>query len=145
MSDRWPQVVRQSIFWPCKPSCRRRKNGIPRLDALAQGFSDLGLTADGQHCRELASPMATTLFRIQKPPKEVQAEIPQTLPEKERELRLSLRKLQDEYAAELYTLSRKALRAGYPSYAFQIVQEIVRHNPDHVAAPADPGIRAAHE
>ena len=42
--------------------------------------------------------------------------------------------LQDKYAAELYVLCRKAQRAGYPGYAFRILEEVIRQNPDHAAA-----------
>jgi Protein of unknown function (DUF1570) len=105
-----------------------------RLDALSQGFSDLGLSDDAEHCRALARPMATGLFRVQKPPRDVQPEIPASLSDKERDLRVSLRKTEQEYAADVYQLSRKALRAGFSSYAFQLIQEVVRQDPDHAAA-----------
>src|SRR5262249_20930707 len=55
------------------------------LDGLAQDFTDLGLTQDAKICQELATPLSTALFRIQKPPKEKRGELPPSLPEKERD------------------------------------------------------------
>jgi hypothetical protein len=111
-----------------------QKQHAARLVPVAQGFSDLGLADEAKHCRALAAPMETVLFRVNKLPKEVQPEISLSLPERERELRESLRQIEEHYAADLYSFCRKALRAGYPSYAYQIVEEVVRHNPDHPAA-----------
>src|SRR6202451_2417581 len=110
------------------------KQHAARLAVLAQGFSDLGLADEATRCRELAAPMERALFRMKKLPKEVQSEIPPSLPDRERELRGELRQVEEQYASDLYLLCRKALRAGYPSFAFQIVQEVVRHNPDHPAS-----------
>jgi hypothetical protein len=111
-----------------------QKQHAARLDPVRQGFADLGLAEDAKRCRELAAPMETALFRVVKPPKEVQPEIALTLPDKERELRVNLRQIEEHYASDLYVLCRKALRAGYPNYAFQILAEVVRQNPDHAAA-----------
>jgi hypothetical protein len=111
-----------------------QKQHSARLDAFAQDFADLGLAAEAQNCRELAAPLSTVLFRVQKPPKEKHREIPQSLPEKERELRVSFRDVQSKYAAELYRLSKKALSAGYPSFAYALVQEVVRQDSDHANA-----------
>jgi Protein of unknown function (DUF1570) len=108
-----------------------QKQHAARLDALGQEFTDLGLTERAQQCRELAAPISTALFRVQKLPKEKQAEIPAAVPAKERDLRVTLRDVQSRYATELYRLSRKALSAGYPSYAYGLVQEVVRQDPDH--------------
>jgi hypothetical protein len=111
-----------------------QKQHSARLDAFAQDFADLGLTQDAQNCRELGAPFSTALFRMQKPPKEKRKEIPQSLPEKERELRVNFRDVQSKYATELYRLSKKALSAGYPSYAYALVQEVVRQDSDHPGA-----------
>lgn len=111
-----------------------QKQHAAELVVIRQGFADLGLNADAKHCRELAAPMEASLFRVVKLPKKVQPEMPAGLPEKEHEVRVSLRDLQEKYAADLYVLCRKALRAGYPSYAFRILEEVVRQNPDHATA-----------
>ncbi|HET6325492.1 MAG TPA: DUF1570 domain-containing protein [Planctomycetaceae bacterium] len=110
------------------------KKHAARLDAFAQEFTDLGLKHEADTCHELAAPLSTALFRIQKPPKEKQRELPKSLPEKEHDLRVDFRDAQVKYAAELYRLSRKALSAGYPSYAYALVQEVVRQDSDHASA-----------
>jgi Protein of unknown function (DUF1570) len=111
-----------------------QKQHAAKLIVIRQEFADLGLNSDARHCRELAAPMEASLFRVVKLPKNVQPEIPAGLPDKEHELRVSLHDLQDKYAAELYLLCRKVLRAGYPSYAFRILEEVIRQNPDHAVA-----------
>jgi Protein of unknown function (DUF1570) len=111
-----------------------QKQHSARLDGFAQDFADLGLTQDTQNCRELGAPFSTALFHVQKPPKEKRKEIPQSLPEKERELRVNFRDVQSKYATELYRLSKKALSAGYPSFAYALVQEVVRQDSDHPGA-----------
>jgi hypothetical protein len=111
-----------------------QKQHEAQLDAFAQDFADLGLSSEATKCRELAQPISTALFRVQKPPKEKEGEIPQSLPEKERELRVKFRDVQSKYANELYRLSKRALAAGYPSYAYSLVQEVVRQDSDHAAA-----------
>jgi hypothetical protein len=110
-----------------------QKQHAARLDALAQDFTDLGLADAAQQCREL-TPLSTALFRVQKLPKEKQPDLPSSLPEKERDLRLTFRDVQAKYAADVYRLSRKALAAGYPSFAYGLVQEVVRQDPDHASA-----------
>lgn len=111
-----------------------QKQHAARLDAFAQDFADLGLQQESRQCRELATPPSTEVFRVQKPPKEKQPEIPLSVPEKERDLRVRFREAQSKYAADLYRLSRRALAAGYPSYAYGLVQEVVRQDTDHANA-----------
>ncbi|MCH8830069.1 MAG: hypothetical protein IID45_10885, partial [Planctomycetes bacterium] len=73
-------------------------------------------------------------FRFETLPRKVQSEIPRTLPEDERIWRIDLRKAQRDYANSLYALSRRALRAGFSSYAYQLIREVGRNNSDHIAA-----------
>jgi Protein of unknown function (DUF1570) len=108
-----------------------QKQHSARLDAIAQDFADMGMAVEARQCRELAAPFSTALFHVQKLPKEKQAEIPLSLPEKERELRVTFRDVQAHYASDLYRVSRKALAAGYPSYAYGLIQEVVRQDSDH--------------
>jgi hypothetical protein len=111
-----------------------QKQHATRLDVVRQGFADLGLAEEAKQCRDLAASMQTALVRVVKPPKHLRPEISPALPEKERGLRISFLDIEDQYAADLYVLCRKALRAGYPNYAFQILLEVIRQNPDHKVA-----------
>ncbi len=75
---------------------------------------------------------ATETDQVKEPlPEEVQPEISRDLPADERYCRTQLRFQQREYAKELYLLSRRALNAGFPSYAYQLVTEVARNDPDH--------------
>ncbi|MBM81939.1 MAG: hypothetical protein CMJ78_15305, partial [Planctomycetaceae bacterium] len=75
-------------------------------------------------------------FRKQSLPKAVQAEIAASLPAVERYWQVQLRQRRKDYASKLYLLSRRALKAGLPSYAYTIVQDLARHDPDHRSARA---------
>jgi hypothetical protein len=108
-----------------------QKQHAAKLIVIRQGFADLGLNAEAKRCRELGAPLDASLFRVVRLPKNIQPEIPAGLPDKEHELRVSLHDLQEKYAADLYVLCRKVLTAGYPSYAFRILEEVVRQDPDH--------------
>ena len=67
-------------------------------------------------------------------PVQVQPEIPTNLPPAENAVRIRLRKLQSDYAINLFALSRKALKEQHPSLAFQLVSEILMQIPDHPQA-----------
>ena len=60
--------------------------------------------------------------------------LPQDLPPDERYWQAQLRFHQQEYAIELYALSRQALGAGHVSFAVDLVREIVRYDSDHKQA-----------
>ena len=83
-------------------------------------------------------------------PKEVQAEIPLSLPSEERAWRMQLKKAETDYAQQLYLLSRRVLYAKFPGFAFQLVREAATFDPDHAqdeknlaAAYADPAAMEA--
>lgn len=67
-------------------------------------------------------------------PTDVQPEIPLSLPDDERAWKTRLRVEREKYAHDLYLLSRRALRAGFPSYAYLLVREVARNDLDHRAA-----------
>lgn len=64
-------------------------------------------------------------------PRQVQKDLPLNLPPAERRWRLKLRSLQEQQANSLFLLSRKALHAGLPTYAYDLIQETAFHDPDH--------------
>ncbi len=61
-------------------------------------------------------------------------EIPDDLSPQDRQWQVELRARRKDYAKDLYLLSRRALNAGYPGFAFDLVREIVAHDPDHERA-----------
>lgn len=81
--------------------------------------------------RELATKPDTRIFRTQTLPATARPKIPATLPDDEKSWRTELQQLRSDFARDLYLLSRRALMTGYPSYAWQLVQETARQDPDH--------------
>lgn len=73
-------------------------------------------------------------LRVDKLPGEVQPEIPADTPEDERQWRTQLRKIEKDYAKDLYVQARGALIQGFPTYAYDLVREVTLHDPDHQQA-----------
>ncbi len=73
-------------------------------------------------------------IRLSSLPRHVAAEIPLDLAPEARHWRTQLQYQRQEYAKQLYLLSRRALHAGFPSYAFDLIRELILHDPDHARA-----------
>ncbi|MFV0443530.1 MAG: hypothetical protein ACK5Q5_08160 [Planctomycetaceae bacterium] len=67
-------------------------------------------------------------------PETVQPDIPFGLPDVEARWRIELRKAQQDYARDVYSLAQRALREGLQSHAFHMIREVAFHNPDHEQA-----------
>ena len=111
----------------------RRKLEITLTD-YARFCDRKGLAQEAARVRKLLKAGTTQTFRIDSLPEKVQPDIPANLPDDERTWSIQIRHAQKEYAKELYILSRRALYAGFPSYAYRLVREIVIHDPDHKSA-----------
>lgn len=91
--------------------------------------------------QEQLDSLATEIRKLKLPPEmlgstdklptHVQPDLPSNLPQAENAARIRLRKLQSDYAINLYGLSRKALKEQQTSLAFQLISEVLVHNPDH--------------
>ena len=112
---------------------RLYKRFVADLDKIARSCEQKNLTAEAERIRRLAVPAGTDLFTIEELPKTVQPPIPVSLPEDEM-WRRPLRYTRQRYAKDLYLLSRRVLHAGYPSYAYKLVREVARQDPDHKSA-----------
>ena len=84
--------------------------------------------------RKSAEPVDTSELRLAPLPRQTQEPLKANLEPDERFWRAQLRSHNQDYAKELYALSRQALNAGHVSFAFDLVREIVLHDSDHVAA-----------
>jgi hypothetical protein len=84
--------------------------------------------------RRFAEPVEATELRLAPLPRRVQGSPKDDLGPDERFWRAQLKSRQQDYAKELYALSRQALAAGHVSFAFDLVREIVQHDSDHRAA-----------
>jgi hypothetical protein len=93
-----------------------------------------GLAEEAARVRKLLRPVVTQMIHIDSLPAKVQPDISVNLPQAERTWRIQVRHAQKEYVKELYKLSRSALHAGSPSYAYQLVREVAAHDPDHTTA-----------
>ncbi|MFO0918900.1 MAG: DUF1570 domain-containing protein [Planctomycetaceae bacterium] len=92
------------------------------------------LTTASQNLRSLLNPQTDDGLHLSALPSTVQPPIPPQLSDEERYWRTQLRHHQTEYATQLYLLSRRALHAGYPSLAYDLVRDVAIHDPDHVKA-----------
>ncbi|GAB5443789.1 MAG: hypothetical protein Fues2KO_41380 [Fuerstiella sp.] len=70
------------------------------------------------------------------PPREVTLPISTSLPPLEQAWRHRLKKLREDRAAEVYVLARRCLRNDQPTLAFDMVQTVLRLDPDHQYARA---------
>ena len=105
-----------------------------KLEELAAYCNEKKFTTAAQKIRKLATPADTQVLSVNSLPTHLQAAIPISLPADERYWRVQLRHAQRDYAKKLYSLSGRVLRAGYPSYAYQLVWETASHDPDHKLA-----------
>lgn len=81
--------------------------------------------------RELAEPIDTTELRLAPLPRHKAIPLDGDMPADERFWRSQLRTRQQDYAKELYILSRQALFAEHVSFALDLVREILLHDGDH--------------
>ncbi|MBT6154355.1 MAG: DUF1570 domain-containing protein [Planctomycetaceae bacterium] len=104
------------------------------VERLAVYCDGKNLPEAAEHLRKLAAPLTRELVRMGKLPSAVRPELSSDLSAEERAWKSQLRFLQKDHAKQLYLLSRRVLYAGSPSYAFDIVREVARHDPDHSTA-----------
>jgi hypothetical protein len=84
--------------------------------------------------RELAAPIDDSELRLIPLPREVQQPLKADLPVDERFWRTQLRSRQQDFAKDLYVLSRRALDAGHVSFSIDLVREVLLHDSDHPTA-----------
>ena len=82
----------------------------------------------------MKEPPAKGEVRLQTLPRAVQTDLSPDLPADERFWKTQLRQKRLLYAKEMFLLSRRALTAGYTSFAYELVREVVQHDTDHVNA-----------
>jgi len=101
------------------------------MNQLADEVAKLSYLSAAEQIRTRAQSVSSPANDIDDLPTDRSAEIPVSLPAQDRAWRLKLKKLEEEYAAGLWLLSRRAIKLGYPSDAFQLVREVAFHQPDH--------------
>lgn len=104
------------------------------MEDLARACDEKGLKSEAERIRALAAPLETAEVRLNSLPRDAQPQLPGDLPPDERFWRTQLQHHQQEYAKNLYLLSRQVLNAGHVSLAFDLVREVAVHDPDHAGA-----------
>lgn len=103
------------------------------LERIAQTCEANGLKGIAPRIRQLAEPVDPDTLRFEPLPRQVQPAIPAPA-EGEFSWQAELRAQRKEYAAELDRFAIQAVKAGLPSYAYQLVRETAFHDSDHVRA-----------
>ncbi|NOX55614.1 MAG: hypothetical protein GXP27_14480 [Planctomycetes bacterium] len=107
---------------------------VQSLQELAAWCEARGLDEAAAEVRGAIRPFEPGRVELESLPEKVQPPIDLALPEEQREWRMRLRRLRKQYARDLYLLSRRVLRAGFPSYAYALVRQVAHYDPDHEAA-----------
>jgi len=106
---------------------------VEELGEIATYCDSQGLSGDANNLRRIAKVIGSAELPGAALPGKVRPDIPRDLPEAQRQWRLRYRKAREDIANGLYRISRDAI-LSFPSYAYQLVREAARFNPDHVAA-----------
>ena len=105
-----------------------------KLEEIAKSCDAQDLKLEAAEIRLLAKPLKADVLQGENLPRQVQLEIPKDLPEAEKTWRQQLRTLQKEHADKVFEKAKTALNDGMISFAYELVREVARHNPDHVFA-----------
>ncbi len=101
------------------------------LSAIIPQAQATGSSDTVAEIERLSKPIESSQLQFSKLPTKVAPEIPRSLPEAERVWRRELRSTREKFGDEMYRLSRSALHAGFPSYAYRLVRETADIFPDH--------------
>ena len=101
------------------------------MEQLAKYCEEQSYFSDAEEIRQRARPVSEGTMDIDDLPETLLPEIPRTLPPTELQWRTKLRKIETDYANELFRIARDALSQGHVSLAFALVRETAFHNPDH--------------
>ncbi|HUQ72391.1 MAG TPA: hypothetical protein VM165_22885 [Planctomycetaceae bacterium] len=111
-----------------------RAEYVGQLQRIAAFCGEHGFPDGTAEIERLLAPADGQRIRASSLPKNVEPELPAELPAEERQWRTQLRYQRKEYAKKLYLLSRRALHAGFPAYAYELVRELAVQDPDHAKA-----------
>lgn len=101
------------------------------LEEIAKYCDRHKLALEAGEIRKLAKPLAANIIQGKNLPREVQVPIAKSLPDVERKWREDLRKVQTEYAQQLFEKAKRARDRGRISLAYDLVREVARQDPDH--------------
>ncbi len=112
----------------------RHQQFVASLEKLAQFCDDKGFREPAAAIRQRIVPVNDSSLQLATLPTQIQPKIPTAVSADERYWRTQLRHQSADYAKDLYLMSRRLLKAGYPSYAYKLLLEVAQNDPDHRTA-----------
>lgn len=122
---------------------KTREEFTRQLEELASICETEQLKDLARDIRQVALPLEEQPGDVDALPVQVQPDIPMTLPMEELAARVRLRKQRTEYARKLYLLARKSQSEKIASRAYDLIREVLFHDPDHKSARSLMGYRLA--
>ncbi len=104
------------------------------LEEIANFCERIGNQQQAKAIRDLARPAKREGLHTQSLPRQLQPDIATDLPVDERQWRVELRHHQQQHATNLYQLAQRVLEIGDVRFAYDLIYEAIRQNPD--CAPA---------
>lgn len=101
------------------------------MNQLAAFCEEHSFFTASETIRLRASRSPDVIARYDDLPDELQPPIPKNQVPIALQWQTKLRSLEKEYARELYLLARRAIKQRHASFAYQLVRELVYHDPDH--------------
>lgn len=101
------------------------------MEKLALFCEDNSFFTDAERIRRKANHSSETIAEYDNLPTSVLPPIPKNLSPLTAQWQTKLRSLEEEYARKLYLLARRAINQRHARFAYQLVHELVYHNPDH--------------
>ena len=118
-----------------KEYATRRKDFCRSLEALAKVCEEEKDLPDAAAViRELTEPIETSELRYVPLPRHVSVPLNPNLPADERFWRSKLKSLRQDFARDLFALSRRALTAKHVNFSLDLVREVLLHDGDHIVA-----------
>lgn len=111
----------------------RHKEFAAQMLQLADYCAANSFFTDADKIRLRASRGDEQKLDLDELPQFVLPPLPKQMGAAELQWRTKLKALEENYAQSLYIFARRAMQAGHASLAYQLVQELVFHDPDHKA------------
>ncbi len=104
---------------------------VSQLKSVRERCIELGLTALAEEIDQLQELPKPSELKSEPLPGEVQLNPPDGLTRDGRAVWNRLRDLRKRHAGDVYLFARRVLKAEFSGYAYNMVREALRHDPDH--------------
>lgn len=122
---------RQQLRAQQEKHARLQKSFEEEIEKIVKWCSDRGMVDAAKRTRTENSLPDPTVLSLTALPRAVRVPIPAGAIDDERLWHGKLLTIRSKHAKEIYRLSRTVLRLGFPTYAMQLVREVLHHDPDH--------------